>query len=275
MSGRRLIGIDLAWSEGKPNEPNGSGCAELMWVDGELWLTRLDLLCSLDDIIEWIKPDCGDWVIAIDAPLVVLNAVGRRYAEAEIGDRYGKQFDAGARPSNLTTKTLGGKDHRGGRLWRMLEGCGGSLIEHSEGIRRESKIAERLVLETYPHPAMIELFHLRKTIKYKKGQCQKRGGAACQRCGQKELADHIRHHLCCETASPCLRVDEKLEKLLREPASELSGKALKCREDLLDAVVCAYVAAWVDRGAPFRAFGTLGKGVIIVPWKRWMREPDG
>ena len=271
MSGRRLIGIDLAWQEGKPNSPNGSGCAELVWEKDELRLTRLELVYSFDDIVEWIKPDCGDWVIAIDAPLVVLNAVGRRQAEAQIDDRYDRnRSGAKAQSSNLTNETLGGKDHRGGRLWRVLEDRGATLVERSENVRRESKIAERLVLETYPHPAMIELFNREKVIRYKRV----RKNADKQK-GQQELAAEICKHLCAESAKPRLRIDERLENLLSAPASELTSKALKCREDLLDAVVCAYVAAWVDRGAPFRAFGTLGKGVIIVPWKRWMREPDG
>lgn len=263
MSGRRLIGIDLAWGEG-----NGSGCAELAWRGGELELVDLCWLRSMADIAEWIDPQRGEWVIAIDAPLVVLNAVGQRYAEAENNDRY-RSFDAGALSSNLTDKTLGGKDHRGGRLWRMLEGCGGSLIEHSEGIRRESEIAERLVLETYPHPVMVELFGLERIFKYKKGQVHLR------QAGQQELAEAIRRHLCSDAAKPRLSMNERLEGLLREPVPELRGGGLQERGDKLDAVVCAYVAAWVDRGAPFRALGRLGEGVIIVPWKRWMREPDG
>ena len=273
MSGRRLIGIDLAWREGRPNSPNGSGCAELVWEKGELRLTRLDLVYSLDDIVEWIKPDCGDWVIAIDAPLVVLNAVGRRQAEAQIDDRYDRnRSGAKAQSSNLTNETLGGKDHRGGRLWRVLEDRGATLVERSENVRRESKIAERLVLETYPHPAMIELFNREEVIKYKRVV-----KVADKRAGQQELAAEIRKHLCAAPAEPRvrLRMDDLLESLLRDPGQRLRGAALDGRGDLLDAVVCAYVAAWVDRGAPFRAFGTLGKGVIIVPWKRWMREPDG
>ena len=271
MSGRRLIGIDLAWQEGKPNRPNASGCAELVWVDGELWLTRLDLLCSLDDIIEWIKPDCGDWVIAIDAPLVVLNAVGRRQAEAQIDDRYGR-FDSKALPSNLTNPTLGGKGHRPGRLWCVLEDHCATLVERSEDVRLASEVRERLVIETYPHAAMIELFNREKVIKYKRV-----AKVADKQAGQQELAAEIRKHLCAAPAEPRvrLRMDDLLESLLRDPGQRLRGAALDGRGDLLDAVVCAYVAAWVDRGAPFRAFGTLGKGVIIVPWKRWMREPDG
>lgn len=151
----------------------------------------------------------------------------------------------------------------------MLDGYGGSLIEHSEGIRRESKIPERLVFETYPHPAMVELFGLERTIKYKRVLVSKKSA------GQQELAEAIRKHFCAESAQPRLRIDDSsgsLQELLRKPDQDLQGIDLDRRGDLLDAVVCAYVAAWVDRGAPFRAFGKPGEGVVIVPWVRWMRE---
>lgn len=266
MSGRRLIGIDLAWGE-----KNGSGCVELAWEGRELRLERVDWLRSMDDIVEWIDPQRGEWMIAIDAPLVVRNAVGRRYAEAEIDDRY-RPFEAGAQPSNLTNSTLGGKDYRGGRLRRLLEGCGGDLVERSEDVRRESDLPERFVLETYPHAAMVELFDLEKTFKYKRVRVDKKSA------GQQEAAEAIRKHFCAESARPRLVIErspDSLEELLREPARDLRGADLNRRGDELDALVCAYVAAWVDCGAPFRAFGKIGEGVIIVPWALRMREGGG
>ena len=101
MSDLRLIGIDLAWGES-----NGSGCAEMAWRGDALELIRLDWLFSMDQIVEWIGPQHGEWVIGIDAPLVVLNAVGQRYAEAEINDRY-QPFEAQALSSNLTKSDIG------------------------------------------------------------------------------------------------------------------------------------------------------------------------
>ena len=66
---RRLIGIDLAWVEG-----NCSGCVELVWDDDRLKLTRLRLICEIDDIVKWIDPERGEWIVAVDAPLVIRNA---------------------------------------------------------------------------------------------------------------------------------------------------------------------------------------------------------
>ena len=134
---RRLIGIDLAWGE-----RNGTGCAELGWRGDELELRRIDLMGTLDEIVAWIEPQRGDWLVAVDAPLVVRNQTGRRQADADVSAKYGK-FHAGAYPTNLT---LLGADHRGGRLWRELEACGGALVERVENVQEG-----RLALEMFPH----------------------------------------------------------------------------------------------------------------------------
>ena len=59
---RRLIGIDLAWGERA-----GTGCAELAWRGNELQLQRIDVLGTLEEIVDWIEPQRGDWVVAVDA----------------------------------------------------------------------------------------------------------------------------------------------------------------------------------------------------------------
>ena len=236
----------MAWS-GR----NGSGCAELGWRgDGGLALERMSLLLGDGEIVDWIGPGRGDWVVAVDAPLVVRNETGRRAADAEASARY-RKYEAGAYPTNLK---LLGADHRGGRLLRALEGRGGELVEDAGGMG-----GRRAAFETYPHVAMVELFGLERTIKYKKGRVAQR------RIGQQELADAIRRHLCGEGAEPRLLICDELEGLLRAPDPELRGRALKRREDLLDGLVCAYAAAWADAGRPLQALGEAGAGVMIAP----------
>lgn len=255
MSNRRLIGLDLAWKEG-----NGTGCAELIEREGKLTLARLDLLYSIDEIVKWIKPEVGDWVVAIDAPLVVCNETGSREAEKQIGRRYGK-FHAAAHSANW-----GSFDgyHRGGKLLGRLAGCGGKLVERPADVS-----SDRLVFETYPHPAMVELFWLDLIIKFKKGR------VAAKRRGQQQLADEIRKCFCGQDADPPLALNAKLQGLLSEPESDLKGDALKHREDRLDAVVCAYVAAWVAAGKPWSGLGDVGRGVIVVPDRGRWQATDG
>lgn len=242
---RRCIGIDLAWGERNP-----TGCVELAWDGGELVLARLDLCRSIQDIVEWIEPDRGDWIVAIDAPLVIRNQTGRRAAEAD-ADRYYRRYQAGAYPSSLDKF---GADHRGGRLWRALEERGGELLEQPNMLGRP-----HLIFETYPHIVMVELFHLDRTIKYKA-----RPGRDVI-AGQRQLVNAIREHFCGGAANPRLRSNDALEELLREPRTPISDRALKDREELLDGLVSAYMAAWVDAGRPLRGLGVVGEGVMVVP----------
>ena len=255
--GRRLIGIDLAWGEG-----NGSGCAELVWEEGELSLSRLDLLYSTDEIVEWIGLERGEWVVAVDAPLVVLNETGRRAADAE-ASRFYRRFEAGAYPANrkVLTKYARGGEHRGEQLLRALQAGGAKLVESPGGA-----VAGRLAFETYPHIVMVELFGLERTIKYKKG------ADTDKRRGQRQLCAAIREHLCGASASPRLRIDDLLEEMLDDPEPPLTGGALKSREDRLDGLICAYAAAWLEAGRPVQGLGEVGAGVMVVPEVRGIRE---
>ena len=248
MSGRRLIGVDLAWSE-----RNGTGCVELVWDGDELELSRVELCGSLEEIVEWIEPERGDWVAAVDAPLVVRNWTGMRAADREVSRWYGR-FEAGAYPASLE---LLGAEHRGGQLLGALRARGAGLVEEAGDVG-----GGRLVFETYPHVVMVELFGLERTIKYKK---KSKRSVAQMRRGQRELAGAIREWLCGAGADPRLRVGDGLEALLEEPEPVLRGGGLKGREDRLDGLVCAYLAGWVDGGRPWQGFGEVGKGVMVVP----------
>lgn len=267
MSGRRLIGIDLAWSEGKEGKPNASGCAELVWDGEELELTRVDLIRSIDNIVTWIDPERDDWVVAVDGPLVIRNETGQRIADKQASTLYSQPYQAGAHTANLNRF---GRDHRGGQLLKRLKKRHGTLVEEFAVLKKLKKQKKRrLVFETYPHIAMVELFGLNRTIKYKTSwidrNCKKEDKIDCQIAGQQQLVDCIRDHLCSNGANPLLRPNKKLNQLLAEPATDLTSTDLKAREDKLDAVVCAYMAAWLDKGRPVRGLGEVCEGVMITP----------
>ena len=250
---RRLIGVDLAWGE-----RNHSGCVELVWDRGELVLERVDLLHRIDEIVDWIGPERGDWVVAVDAPLVILNRTGGREA-GEQASRLYSPYEAGTLRINLDRF---GKHHRGGRLLRELEAYGGRLVEQAADARHR-----RLVFETYPHIAMVELFGLERTVKYK------HGSEAFRRAGQRQLTYLIRRHLCSDSAHPRLRINNALDGLLHEPDPILDDRGLKDREDKLDAIICAYMSAWLDAGCPLQGLGRPGTGVMITPALRGIGPP--
>ena len=260
MSKRRLIGIDLAWGKQNGGEPARSGCAELKWEDGALTLSRLELLGRVDEIIKWIGPDSRDWVVAVDAPLVITNQTKQRVADNQVGRLYGNRGFS-AHSANLTNPKFG-PHYQGRMILERLRELGGTLVE---------KVADLnggpLFFETYPHPVIVDLFDLDQAIRYKKGPVAK------QRVCQQVLADNIRKHLCDDRSNPQLRCTDELVNLLSKPEKELKGKALKGREDKLDALICAYTAAWLDAVRPMQGLGEVGRGMIIIPGPRGIGPP--
>ena len=272
MGERRLIGIDLAWGKRDGSEPKGSGCAELVWKDDELELKRFDLLGRVGEIIKWLQPDGGDWVAAIDAPLVICNKTGQRPAEKQASHYYGC-FEANADSASLKNPNFG--EHYQGRMIRkQLKELGGTLVERVEHLGDGP-----LFFETYPHVAMVELFRLERTIKYKRGWVNRHYPREerfeRQLEGVQQLVGQIREHLCASDARPRLLPGDNLDELLGRPASSRSRADLDRCGDLLDGLVCAYTAAWLDlagrdreRGDgafPLAGLGEVGEGVMIVP----------
>ena len=203
-----------------------------------------------DEIVEYVRDGTRDEpaVVAIDCPLAVPNRSGLRDCDV-LMNRFSRRFEAGVYPENR--HTLGRYDGlRGERLAASLAAQGFSLDPRSP--------AERTVIEVYPHAAMVTLFGLTRTLKYKTRQ--NRGYA--QR--WEELARLQRHLAGLRTANPSFPIDDAI---LRQPPRVLRGAALKRLEDTLDALVCAYVGL-VYGANGFRAcavFGNRDEGHIVVP----------
>lgn len=256
MSKRRLIGIDLAWgkqggTDFDDTDCAGTGCVELVWHDGDLKMERPAVIRhSMKEIIEWIKPERDDWTIAVDAPLVVRNESEMRVADRASLCFYGGRH-AGAYPANVERL---GQNHRGRQIVSALKEHGGKFVEDPAEIG-----GQHVVFETYPHIVTVELFNLRHTIKYKKGDMGTRHD------GQQELVGAIQQHLCRRVDKPRLCSTDGLRKLFAELPAPLSDAAVKSREDRLDGLLCAYMAAWAHAGLPLQGLGKVGCGVIIAP----------
>jgi predicted RNase H-like nuclease len=113
-------------------------------------------------------------------------------------------------------------------------------------------------LEVYPHPGMVELFGLTKTLKYK--ACPERPYPLLW-AELGRLRDLLRS---LSTYEPALDGSSLLD--LEDPHGP-RGRALKRAGDLLDALFCAYTALhiwyWGEEG--YRCFGDLETGYILVP----------
>ncbi len=240
------IGLDLAWS---PRNTSGGFALE---IDADAareidWCERLE---DDDEILAFVAKTAGSGpaLVAIDAPITVPNASGARPCDRQITGSFGR-FHAGAHPANR----------------RALKRYGGLRAERlSERIARElgfvldpciaRQMANRQLVEVYPHPGMVALFGLDKALKYKRGPVEQR---------RKALGRLQAHLLALAHRIPALKVGEGW----RRDLAALKGRRLKQYEDLLDSLFCAYAVAycWYHGPDHYEIFGSVQDGHIVVP----------
>jgi predicted RNase H-like nuclease len=193
----------------------------------------------------------GPAVVAIDAPLLVPNLSGRRPAEAALGAAF-RAYEAGAHPANRRLLVRNGVV-RGEDLVAQLRSLGFYYSDHIA-----ANEARRVVVEVFPHPAMVAIFRLQRTLKYKaKAGRSRETQLAAWRCYQEHLYN-------LHTADPPL---SGLEELLAIDVASLAPTALKAYEDRVDAVICAYIGLYAYRWGAERCmvFGSLEEGSIFTP----------
>jgi len=250
-----FIGIDLAWSR---NNASGAAIVRGDAHGGELMETAR--LGNDDEIVGYIgaAAGVGQAIVAVDAPLVVPNPTGRRPGEQELGKIFAKH-QAGAHPANRGLPVFQ-QDVRGEELVHRLELYG---FRHKETIEAELEI--RQVIEVYPHAAMIALFELDRTLKYK---AKPKRSIEVRRAAWGEYQRYLNE---LADRDPPLRGQALLTG---QDVAVLRGRRLKEYEDRVDALMCAYIALYAFRWgmARCRSFGTLAGGYIFTPLPRYLRE---
>lgn len=236
MQHASFFGIDLAWSD-----RNLSGVCAL---DQNGVLVDERLLQTDDEILRWISAQLdGPAVAAIDAPLLVPNASGRRPCEAQVAKAYAAK-KAGPHPANRALLADDAGTIRGERLAAAL----GDL-----GFADPWAASDRTLLEVYPHPTLIEVFALPERLLYK----AKPGlGVAGRRQGLRRLSGLLASLRIADPplVAPRVRISDTKK-----------GSALKAIEDRLDARVCAWVASlWAHDRARVRLFGDSATGHIAI-----------
>ena len=229
-----FVGVDLSWSR-----RNHSGIVILQ--DNRLVLSGV--VQSDEEIIRSITSIVGTSAVkvAIDAPLIVSNKQGSRLAEQELNKEF-RSFEAGAHPANRSWFLRSSGCVRGEELVEALEEVG---VVHDETCKQR-----RCCFEVYPHPAMIRLFGLSKTLKYKPRKSR----------SYSERYEEFTKYQDCMKQLGLVGVDE----LLATDVTQLKGRSLKDYEDVLDALLCAYIAKDLHaRGADM--YGSLEEGYILVP----------
>jgi predicted RNase H-like nuclease len=238
----RFLGVDLAWREGRDDLPaNETGVAVLDPAGRVLdagW-TR-----GVPDTLAWAQAAAGreDAVMFVDASLIVRNPAGQRLCETQVGQRYGA-WQVSAHSTNLASPRLAGV--------RLLSLAGQAGWQYSDG-RAGPPSSGRMMSESYPFCTLVgaaELGYDRERPRYKRpprrlpvAQWRPQRAATCD-----EL---IRRLSRLATADPPLRLDSHpVTRQLAAVPSPLGDAAYKHREDLIDALLCAWTAAlWLRHG---------------------------
>ena len=239
-----LAGVDLAWK----SQVNPTGLA-IGKIQGHTHtLTEIvHAVLPVDAIVTKLASLPSLQGIAIDAPLIIRNITGQRPCETLIAREYGAR-KAACHTSNLTRSP----DADSVRLSTLLE---------THGFVHRGSLAAKWQLECYPHPALIEIFGLAERHAYKKGAVSKR------KAGQIELAELLL--LLIDSDVLRLQVPEQYRLHFDEQhIGSLAGAALKRNEDILDSVICVYVAGLYALDVADTVFGDVQRGYIYVPQRK-------
>ena len=245
MTDPAFIGIDLAWR----SDGNHTGAAVITGgQQGAQLVAIAEPIYTLGGVRLFVSSHAGAVTfVAIDAPLVIPNANGQRLCETAVSTRYGNR-DASCHTSNQ-------------RLYPSATGVALAAWLAAQGYVHAPAVTQmstKVMLEIYPHAAMVALFDLPKSLKYKKGTLPQK------RQGLESLANHIRR---LTAGTPPLHMNEGLEAILSRDIASLPGADLKMHEDTLDAVFCAYLAYyfWYWNMKRNEVFGTAEAGYILNP----------
>jgi predicted RNase H-like nuclease len=242
MGSARFIGVDLAWRENAVDVvANETGVAV---IDGDGRILDAAWTRGVDETLSWAEGAAGDGdaVMFVDAPLVVANMTGQRLCETQVGQTYGR-WKVSANTTNLGSPRLAGvKLLRLARLsgWRYSDGvsgppCGG-----------------RAVSETYPYATLVGAAELGYDIERPRYKRKPRRLPAAQwRTERAANCDILirRLRLLADADPPLLLRSHPITNELAQQPSPASDLTYKHREDLIEALICAWTASlWVRHG---------------------------
>jgi predicted RNase H-like nuclease len=237
----RYLGLDLAWAP-----RNSSGGAVLEPTEsGGVRLVSTTHLRSHEDVLAWVARNRGKGqaIMAVNAPLIVENSGGQRPCDRLLHDHFSR-YQVDDYQANIVS--AGHPRTMGRAMMRM----GFDPDPQAEGDR---------IIETYTQPAQILLFEQDRPIRVKHGPMGARKDAVERYREMIEL--HLTH------AGPALEAGSLLLSLFEKDLSDMTGTRLGEMEEKLEAILCAWIAAYLDlRGPDTCAFlGDLEQGYVLLP----------
>jgi predicted RNase H-like nuclease len=235
----QYIGVDLAWGEGTATRPaNETG---LVAIDERGLVLEAGWARGLDEVIAWLQRVAEPGaVVAVDAPLVVLNGTGMRDCEREVSQRYGR-WKVSANASNTAKADLAGV-----RLRQRLESLG---FVYLDGTAKPMTTAPAF-FECYPYTTLVGMEELGYDVerpRYKRQDLKLAPGE--RRIDRAKACDElVRRMARLPSALPPLDLDSHpVTRALMAGPAPLLDKEYKHREDLIDAALCAWTASIWDR----------------------------
>jgi predicted RNase H-like nuclease len=240
-----VLGVDLAWSE-----RGGTGVCHVRGAT----VLESGRLGPYEEVATWLAERIdGRTLVALDAPLVVPPGPLRRPCDNLISRAFGAR--------HASTHSA----HRG--LAAFADGGRAARLAADLGLDVDPGFAQgsdgRRAIEVYPHSAIVALFDLPATLKYKGKPGRTLASRTAELGRLLDLLEELRDR------DPPLDVTSsprwaELRALVAAPGS---GAALARAEDEIDAYVCAYVGLAWSYGPrdSCRVAGTAAEGYIVTP----------
>lgn len=237
----RYLGLDIGWT---PRDSSGGVVIEP--VEGGVRVVSADSLRAHEDTLRWIARNRGraGCILAMNAPVIVENLSGARPCDRLLREH----FDC-YRIDEYANNTVSASHPR-----TMAKG----LIRMGFDVDPASGANERLV-ETHTQAAQILLFGVDRPVRMKGGPIGSRKE------GVARIRELIVERLF--TGSPKLLMSPPLDGLMTVHLPDLNGTRLGELEELVEALLVAYVAAWLgENGVEGCAYlGDQLRGYILLP----------
>lgn len=251
MVGRmHFLGVDL----GKTPRDSSGGVALEVLEDGAVRVISAESLRTHEDLLRWITRNRGrgGCLICCNAPMIVENTSGSRPCDRQLLTHFARyRIDEYANNivSSSHSRTTG----------RALMRMGFNANPASEGDR---------IIETHTQAAEIMLFGLERPVRLKSGPLGARKEAVSR------FRDLVVHHL--GNGYPALVNSPALEPMLQAHLPDLNGTRLGELEERMEALLCAYIAAFLGmRGPDYCAMlGDMQYGYILLPDPGRQREEE-
>ncbi|MFD4502592.1 DUF429 domain-containing protein [Streptomyces sp. NPDC058457] len=257
MGIERFIGIDLAWAQsGARTKPNETGVAA---IDRHGVVIACGWTRGLEETMAWLNRAVvgGSTLAFVDAPLVVDNPVGQRTCEREVGQRYGR-WKVSANSTNQSSPRQAGV-----LLRERLQESGWTYDDGRSG----PPTAGLVFSECYPYTTLvgaIEMGYDRERPTYKRRPA--RVPTAKWRAVRAAECDRLIARMAglAATDPPLLLSSHPVSRRLLSEPSPHKAADYKHREDLIDALLCAWTAALWSRHGLARC-QVLGADSLLPP----------